>query len=156
MHHILQKRTMMDTVSHFLYTMLWCVAYIAAQWTCSQSLKCLCCWMYSLYWYGAYMLIEYTVGDNAAQKVDIIDDYGSEHIWCFGWFYNNTPICVCSCSSHYILSNDSKNLTIVNTSAADVGSYEARVISCEIHGDSSEFCMWQSYEWAVGISCCIK
>ena len=66
--------------------------------------------------------MEYTVGENVTLKVEIIEDSVSEHIQSFGWFYNNTPMCVCSCSSHYILSNDNKNLTIVNAIAADVGT----------------------------------
>ena len=86
------------------------------------------------------MPMEYNIGDNVTLKVDIIDDYISEHIQSFGWFYNNTPICVCSCSSHYVLSNDSKNLTIVNASAADVGVYEARVTSYQIYGYSKGPC----------------
>ena len=84
--------------------------------------------------------MQYTIGDNVALKVEIIDDYISEHIQSLGWFYNNTPICVCSCSSQYILSSDSKNLTIVNASAADLGTYEAKVTSYQIYGDSSELC----------------
>ena len=84
--------------------------------------------------------MEYTTGHNVTLRVEIIDDYISEHIQSFGWFYNNTPICVCSCSSHYILSNDIKNLTIVNASAADVGTYEAKVTSYQIYGYSNELC----------------
>ena len=84
--------------------------------------------------------MEYTVGDNVTLKFDIIEDYASEYIQNFGWFYNNTPICVCSCSSHYVLSNDSKSLTIVNASAADVGIYEARVTSYQIYGYSNQKC----------------
>ena len=90
--------------------------------------------------YGENMPMKYTVGDNITLKVEITDDYISENILSFGWFYNNTPICVCSCNSHYILSNDSKNLTIVNASMADVGNYEARVTSDQIYGYSNELC----------------
>ena len=84
--------------------------------------------------------MDYSIGDNVTLNVEIIDDYISDHIQSFGWFYNNTPICVCSCSSHYILSNDSKNLTIVNASDADVGTYEARVTSYQIYGYNNENC----------------
>ena len=71
---------------------------------------------------------EYTTGKNVTLKVDI-----NLNMFSFAWFYNDTPICVCSCSSHYILSNDSKNLTIVNASATDVGTYEARITSYQIY-----------------------
>ena len=86
--------------------------------------------------------MEYTVGDNVTLNVQInANDPLSDRIKSFGWFYNNTPICVCSCSSHYFLTNDSKNLTIVNISAADVGTYEARVTSYQIEGGySNETC----------------
>ena len=84
--------------------------------------------------------MKYNIGDNVTVKVDIIDDHVSEMIQSIGWFYNNTPIRACSCSSHYILSNDSKSLTIVNASAADVGLYEARVTSYQINGYNNELC----------------
>ena len=84
--------------------------------------------------------MEYNIGENVTLKVDITDGYISETIQSLGWFYNNTPVCVCSCSSHYVLSNDSKNLTIVNASAADVGVYEARVTSYQINGYNNELC----------------
>ena len=91
--------------------------------------------------YGDHSPSEYTVGSNVTLKVETIDDYiSSDIILSFGWFYNNIPICVCSCSSHYILGNNNKILTIVNASAADVGAYEARVISYEIDGYSSKLC----------------
>ena len=86
------------------------------------------------------MPVEYNVGDNLTLKVEIIDDFISEKIQSFGWFYNSTPICVCSCSSHYILSNDNKNLTIVNARASDVGTYEARVTSYQVYGYNNELC----------------
>ena len=85
------------------------------------------------------MPMEYNTGDNVTLKVEITDKSISEYIQSFGWFYNSTPICVCPCSSHYILSNDSKNLTIVNASAADVGVYEARVTSYQINGITKRF-----------------
>ena len=90
--------------------------------------------------YGEYKPMEYTVGNNVTLRVEIIEDSVSEHIQSFGWFYNNTPISVCSCNSHYILSNDSKNLTIVNASAADVSIYEARVIRYQIYGYDNPYC----------------
>ena len=84
--------------------------------------------------------MDYSIGDNVTLNVEIIDGYEAEKIQSFGWFYNNTSICVCSCSSHYILSNGSKNLTIVNASVADVGVYEARVTSYQIYGYNDELC----------------
>ena len=87
--------------------------------------------------YGDFTPMEYTVGDNITFKVEIIGDNKSEHIQSFGWFFNNTPLCVCSGSTHYIFSKDSKKLTIVNASVADVGTYEARVTSYNIPGYSA-------------------
>lgn len=84
--------------------------------------------------------MEYNIGDSVTLKVGITDKYISEMIHSFGWFYNNTPICACFCSSHYILSNGNKNLTIVNASAADVGMYEARVTSYQFYESSNELC----------------
>ena len=86
------------------------------------------------------MSMEYNIQDNVTLKVAITDNTISDYIQSFAWFYNNTPICVCSCSSHYILSNDSKNLIIVNASAADVGVYEARITSYQFSGYNSELC----------------
>ena len=84
--------------------------------------------------------MEYNIEDNVTLKVAITDDIITEYIQSFGWFYNNTPICLCSCSSRYILSNDGKNLTIVNASAADVGVYEVRITSYQFLGYNSELC----------------
>ena len=84
--------------------------------------------------------MEYNIKDNVTLKVAITDDNITEYIQSLGWFHNNTPICVCSCSSHYILSNDRKNLTIVNASAADVGVYEARITRYQFLGYNSELC----------------
>ena len=90
--------------------------------------------------YGEYMPTEHNVGDDVTLKVEIINEDGSEYIQSIGWFYNSTPICVCSCSSHYILSNDSKNLIIVNASNADVGTYEAKVTSYVINSYNQNTC----------------
>ena len=102
--------------------------------------------------YGTNVPMEYTVGNNVALKVKITNDSSGKskkhkprtHTYQsklnFGWFYNNTVICVGSCSSHYILSHDSKTLTIVNASAADVGSYEARVTSYDFYGYDDKLC----------------
>ena len=84
--------------------------------------------------------MDYTVGNSVTLKVEIIEHYASDRIQSFGWFYNDTPICVDSCSSHYILSNDGKNLTIVNASAANVGTYEVRVTSYKVSEYTSELC----------------
>ena len=84
--------------------------------------------------------MEYNIGDNVTLKVDIVRDNISVFIQSFGWFYNSTPICACSCSSHYILSIDSQNLTIVNASVLDVGTYEARATGYNIQGYSNELC----------------
>ena len=90
--------------------------------------------------YDDYVFMEYNIEDNITLKVAFTDDNITKHIQSLGWFYNNTPICVCSCSSHYILSNDSKKLTIVNASAADVGVYEARITSYQFLEYNSELC----------------
>ena len=84
--------------------------------------------------------MEYSIGDNITLEVGIVHDNVSVFIQSIGWFYNDSPICVCSCSSHYILSNDSKSLTIVNASAVNVGTYEARATGYIIQGYSNELC----------------
>ena len=84
--------------------------------------------------------MEYNIGDNVTLKVDITGVSILKMTLSSGWFYNSTPIRVCSDSSHYVLSNDSKNLTIVNASAADVGVYEARVTSYQFYTYSNKLC----------------